>query len=253
MPPPVQEAAERVPPDYTVKPVHRAVRILKSVAASHAPLSLRRVSEMVGLPKSTVFRYLRTLTAEGLIVHDGERDLFAVDPAMLSLLPLNGQLALLRETALPHMKLLHHAVAGTIRLSVPSGAYVRSVDAVSSGMRADAWGARQLLHAPASGRSILAFLPADVRATILAPLSRDIAAGVETDAEVVRARGYAEETRGQLSITAVPIFWTGREPIGSLAAEIPLDGTGTILAEARTALFNAADAIGVSWRETALV
>ena len=41
-------------------------------------LSLQHVSVEVGLPKTTVFRYLRTLVQSGLLSYDPERDVYGV-------------------------------------------------------------------------------------------------------------------------------------------------------------------------------
>ena len=62
--------------NYTVKPVYKAVQVLLCLAEADQPLRLSEICRRVGLPKTTVFRYLYTLQVCGLVAHDPERDLY---------------------------------------------------------------------------------------------------------------------------------------------------------------------------------
>ena len=53
--------------DYIVKPVEKAIQVLQCVGAAPSAMALKEISSRVGMPKTTVFRYLRTLHAAGLI------------------------------------------------------------------------------------------------------------------------------------------------------------------------------------------
>jgi DNA-binding IclR family transcriptional regulator len=76
---------------YLVKPEMRAIQVLECAAAAASPISLKEISGRVAMPKATVFRYLHTLRACGLIAHDAERDLYRVDAGILSLVQAHGR------------------------------------------------------------------------------------------------------------------------------------------------------------------
>ena len=55
---------------YTVRSVARALDILDILQDARDGESLVTLSEKVGLPKSSVFRYLNTLEPRGYVRHD---------------------------------------------------------------------------------------------------------------------------------------------------------------------------------------
>src|SRR5262249_12062381 len=121
-----------VSPNYVVKPVERAIRVLQCAGAASSPLSLKEISARVGLPKTSVFRYLQTLRAGGLIAHDADRDLYRVGAGILSLVPQGGGLQRLREIALPHMRSLQRRFNETVNLGIVEGVNVVYIEIIES-------------------------------------------------------------------------------------------------------------------------
>ena len=246
-----EEAGRRTEADrqrsYSVGPVHRAVLVLRCVGASPVPLPLRRISGMVGLPKSTVFRYLRTLSADGLIVHDAVNDLYEVDPGIVSLLPLDGTLARIREIAEPHMTDLHGRFGGVVRLGVVRAGEIICVETVGARPPAGRRAARQPIHATCLGLSILAFLDEELRSSILATAAPAVRAGLHERLAVVRAEGFAVE-EGERGITlAAPVMRLADAPVAGLSMGLPA-GIGQPPAGAMaTALRTAAAAIAATF------
>jgi hypothetical protein len=108
---------------YIIQPVWRAIQVLQCAGSAPSPLSLKEISGRGGLPKTSVFRYLQTLKACGLIAHDADRDLYRIDAGILSLIPQSGGLQRLREIALPHTRALRRRFNETARACAcsPSG------------------------------------------------------------------------------------------------------------------------------------
>src|SRR5436305_432654 len=59
---------------YLVQPVLKAMQVLQLVCEAAEPVTLNQLVRVAGLPKTTVFRYLRTLATIGLVEHDTEAD-----------------------------------------------------------------------------------------------------------------------------------------------------------------------------------
>ena len=83
--------------DYLVKPVLKAMQVLDCICSSDQALSLQHVSVEVALPKTTVFRYLRTLVQSGLLSYDPERDVYGVGLKIITWGRSNARLRNLRD------------------------------------------------------------------------------------------------------------------------------------------------------------
>ena len=56
--------------DYMVQPVVKALQVLEYVARQGHMVSLTEIAQALNLPKTTVFRYLQTLSATSFLDHD---------------------------------------------------------------------------------------------------------------------------------------------------------------------------------------
>jgi hypothetical protein len=68
--PPQAELDQR----YVVAPVLKAIRVLHLVCEAPQPLSLNDLAVLAALPKTTVFRYLRSFLAMRMVEHDASTD-----------------------------------------------------------------------------------------------------------------------------------------------------------------------------------
>ena len=59
---------------YLVQPVLKAMQVLQIVCDATDPVSLNQLVRAAALPKTTVFRYLRTLSTLGFIEHQVDTD-----------------------------------------------------------------------------------------------------------------------------------------------------------------------------------
>ena len=69
---------KQAPGTYIVQPVLKALKVLEYVAEKGQEVTLTEVASELKLPKTTVFRYLQTLTAASFLRHDPARDRYGV-------------------------------------------------------------------------------------------------------------------------------------------------------------------------------
>jgi|GEM_PF-2388954 len=78
---------------YIVKPLLKAIEVLKCVGQLPEPLSLKDIALRVGMPRTSVFRDLRTFEAAGMIVHDKTRDLYRIDTRIIGMIMNDSEIS----------------------------------------------------------------------------------------------------------------------------------------------------------------
>ena len=159
-------------------PRHRAtdrvIDILELAAASREGLALKDVSRGVETPKSSLLPLLRTLTARGYL-EQGRAGEYRLGPKAVELGTRSRGRRDLVETARPALEALMRRTGETVFLATLTGdgtgiAYVDKVESEQIIRYSSGVGDRRPLHATASGKAILAFLPEPRRAEILESL-----------------------------------------------------------------------------------
>lgn len=148
--------------DYIVKPVYKALRILRCLGEEERELSFTEICHKVGLPKTTAFRYLYTLQKCGFVTHDPRTDLYSVGVYVWELGELAGRRFQVKEVALPLMRELRERLNETVNLGVLSESEVVYLEMVESQHRLRMQakvGSRDPVYSTALGKVILAFLP----------------------------------------------------------------------------------------------
>jgi DNA-binding IclR family transcriptional regulator len=188
---------------YLVQPVLKALQVLQLVCDAPEPVSLHQLVRDAALPKTTVFRYLRTLVTVGLVEHEPEQDRYRPGIGLWRLSHSSSPYETLRETCKPSMKRLRQRFNETINLGVLSGGEVLYLDVLESErlLRMQSHiGATDPLHSTALGKVFLAFRPANQRANLIPPTLTRVTANTITDRgellnqlEIIRTTGYAIE------------------------------------------------------------
>lgn len=216
-----------------LRTVERAAEVLRQFSCDGPALGLQELARSLGLPRSTAHRLLRSMEAAGFLVYDPESRTYRLGLWLARL----GEVAMasveLRTAARPYLQSLAAETGESALLLVVRGssAVVIDVQESQSPLRLTLpVGTPWPLHAGASNRVILAFLPAHEREEILRqPLDR-ITQRTITDPDRlrrelhwVRHRGFAysvgELTPGVAAV-AVPILADGRL-LGGLAVAGP--------------------------------
>jgi DNA-binding IclR family transcriptional regulator len=148
--------------EYSVPAIHRAVRVIELLAASHSGFSLADVCRQTGIPKSSLFRILAALEQHSIVLQDHDRKIFRLGMKLLDW----GNAALekidLKTIVHPHLIRMAHETRESYYLAILDGHEVIIID------RADnpgTWsivarlGARSPVHATASGQVLIAGLP----------------------------------------------------------------------------------------------
>ncbi len=152
----------------------RVIDILELAAESRQGLALKDVSRRVETPKSSLLPLLRTLTARGYLEqgHAGE---YRLGPRAAELGARSRGRRDLVEAARPALEDLMRRTGETVFLATLTGdstgiVYVDKVESEQIIRYSSGVGDRRPLHATASGKALLAFLPAARRAEVLESL-----------------------------------------------------------------------------------
>ncbi|WP_221031988.1 IclR family transcriptional regulator [Actomonas aquatica] len=212
----------------------RAFSILEVMARSGRPLSLAELAEESRLPKPTVHRILHSLRELGYLEPGIARGSFILSERLSSLRE-HGRDAALRTKVNPAMERLRDAFDETVNLGLLEGVYVRYAHVVETD-QALRWivkpGARDLFYTTALGRAIVAHLPEERQARLVAKVCADMPARgrsaarkrLEAELEATRERGYAleeEETVEGVACMAISLA-AHAEPLAGISVAVPV-------------------------------
>jgi DNA-binding IclR family transcriptional regulator len=198
--------------------IDRALAVLGALAEASQPMGVTEIARRVGLPKSVVHYHVSALVRNRYVEARPDRR-YGLGHAALRLGRGNHSNLEMRTRALPHMRALHHETWETVTLSVLLGRERVYIDQLVSPQEiklAVELGRPFPLHAGASGRAILAFLPGDSREALLSePLERLSShtvvdpSGLREMLESVRTSGVAisrSERHEGAAAVAAPVF-----------------------------------------------
>jgi IclR family acetate operon transcriptional repressor len=220
---------------YLVQPVVKAMQVLQLICGAAEPLTLNQLVREAGLPKTTVFRYLKTLTTIGFIEHDPAGDRYRPGLALWRLSHANGPYETLKQVVKPHMKRLRQRFNETINLGVLSGGEVLYLDVQESerSLRMQSSiGATDQLHSTSLGKVFLAFCPPERRDMLIPKSLPRMTENTITDRarlneqlEIIRTTGYAieigENEEGSYCIAA-PICDASNVAIAAMSLSAPI-------------------------------
>lgn len=220
---------------YLVQPVLKAMQVLQLVCESPEPLSLNQLVRHAMLPKTTVFRYLKTLATLGFVEHDAEADRYRPGIGLWRLSHSSSPYEALREACKPHMKRLRQRFNETINLGVLSGGEVVYLDVLESdrSLRMQSTvGATDPLHSTSLGKVFLAFRPAGQQSSLIPAELPRLTKNTITDRNalleqlgMIRATGYAieigENEEGSYCIAA-PILDHRGVAIAAMSLSAPI-------------------------------
>jgi IclR family acetate operon transcriptional repressor len=150
--------------------VRRSIGLLKAFTAERPQRGLAELARAVGLNKTTAFRMLAALEAEGMVERTPAGDAYRLGPELLLLAGRAGGAHDLRTAARAELEALAHATRETATLEVLVGRETLILDEATGGHMV---GARPSLgtswpaHATSTGKVLLAYLDGDRRASVL--------------------------------------------------------------------------------------
>ncbi|MDQ0382485.1 DNA-binding IclR family transcriptional regulator [Amycolatopsis thermophila] len=172
----------------------RGLRLLEVLAGMEQPASLHAIADAVGLPKASTYRVLRSLQSDGYIDHSGRRG-YRIGSRSLALASLIGPRPALLQRAHPLLMTLAAQAGHTATLHLRSGSHrvlvLSAAPAANPHRRDFDAGERAPLTSGCSGRAILAHLPGEHAATVIAAHARRKRSWLEHELATIRAVGYA--------------------------------------------------------------
>jgi DNA-binding IclR family transcriptional regulator len=147
-----------------VPAVRHAVGVLRRLAASPDPLPAAALARSLGVPRSTMYHLLSVLVDEGLVVHVPERHRYGLGLGVFELGSAYLRHDPLEHLARPLLARLVQDVGDTAHLAVLHGAellYLLKVQPEHPTTLVTDVGVRMPAQLAASGRALLAHLPAE--------------------------------------------------------------------------------------------
>lgn len=220
---------------------------LDAASRSQLTLSAADIISRTGLPRSSVFRDLRSLLESGFVHQDAVSKRYTLGPRMLELgMTARRQLSAEGVVAAPLLELVRQTSESVTfsLLDLPWRVCVYVIEAPSELRHFAQVGARYPLHLGAAGKVILAQLPPDVALAALKAhgVTRVQAGDVTGQLQRIRAKGYAittgERVPGSAS-AAAPVF-VGGNIFGSVAVAGPAERISPLLERYRRLVMDVA-------------
>lgn len=218
----------------SLKTIDKAIDLLWAIAHGSDSSSVEELSAEIQLPKSTTYRFLKTLQTRGFVDASAEYGKYRLGPS-LSLLSknssLNGQNGTLCEFALPIMRRLTSETGETSFLCIKSGWETICIECIESRQRIISRffvGEVRPLHVGAASKALLAFLPNQEVETLMQQKLSRVTDNTITDPDKLRkeleeirkvGRAYSDQEFivGARAISA-PVF----DELGAVAASLTL-------------------------------
>ena len=196
-------------PAYAIGSVDSAL-LLATLLQQEGAMRVTDAASRLGVSVSTAHRLLGMLVYRDFAEQLPDRR-YGPGPVLRRGPVPQASVATLRDVALPHLRTLAEAVGETANVMLLSGADVRFVATVESAQVlrvGDRTGRTLPAHLVSGGKAVLATLPAERLAAVLAPLDADAAARLERELARVRRRGFAvndQETEAGLAAVGVAV------------------------------------------------
>jgi IclR family transcriptional regulator, KDG regulon repressor len=218
----------------TTRSVGHTLDALELLASSDTPLGVSEVAERLSLSRPGAHRLLATLLDRGYAEQDETTTKYALGLRAFGLATLAASRRDLRGRAERHLRALNEATGETVHLAVYDDGHVVYLDRLESRQPVgpiSRIGARAPAHCVATGRAIIAYLPAGEIEALLAreierftdatPVTRE---EIMDDIEATRRRGWALNTgswRADVGGVAAPLRDYSGRVVASLGCCVP--------------------------------
>lgn len=229
---------------YLVKPLFKAMQVLRTVCESPTSLTLKDITELSEIPKSTVYRYLYTMQSLDVVSYDPKTETYSPGLGLWWLMQTADPFANLRNIGRNERRKLMKKFNETVNLGALTGSQVLYLEIIESSrsLRMQAKpGARDDVHSTALGKALLAFRPRSQWEALIPDkmvqrtentivVRQDMIANLER----VRRDGYAVE-RGEnedgATCIAAPILDENGASIASVSVSLPTSRASDELTE----------------------
>ncbi|MBO9479649.1 IclR family transcriptional regulator [Shimia sp. R11_0] len=219
--------------------VGKALDVLDQVAAFERPVRFGELQEKSIYPKATLYRFLQTLTNQGMLAYDSEHQTYSLGIRLVRLAHAAWTQSSLAPIARPHLDALSQASQETVHLAQLDASQVLYVDKRNArdpvAMYSQA-GKVGPAYCTGVGKVMMAFLDEATLAETIAqqsfhrftPHTLVSAEELRAELENIRARGYGfdrEEHEPGIVCVAVPILSPSGRMLGALSVTGPTSRT----------------------------
>lgn len=231
--------------------VGKALDVLDAVARYGQPV---RFSDLLGTsayPRATLYRFLQTLTSQGMLAYDKDRGTYSLGLRLVRLAHAAWATASLAPIARPYLDRLSAQTGETIHLAQMDHGQVLYVDKRNAAMPVQMFSSAGKVgpaYCTGVGKAILAFLDEETQTAMIAqqsfhpftPQTLDTPDKLRAELRTIQLRGYAldrQEHEAGIICCAAPILNRAGRAIGALSV------TSTTARSSLAALEAAADQI----------
>ncbi len=211
--------------------VGKALDVLDMVAAAGQPVRFSELLVTSAYPKATLYRLIQTLTHQGMLAYDADRQTYALGMRLVRLAHAAWATSSLAPLARPYLDELAAETGETIHLAQMDNGQVLYVDKRNAAKPVEMFaqaGKVGPAYCTGVGKAMLAYLtPAALERAIqrqsfhrFTEHTLDDAAKLKTELEAIRGRGHAfdrEEHEPGIICCAVPILTRTGRVIGALS------------------------------------
>ncbi len=211
--------------------VGKALRVLDQVAAFGRPVRFGELLEGAEFPKATLFRFVQTLTNQGMLSYDPDRQTYAPGLRLVRLAHSAWAQSTLAPIARPHVDALSRAVGETVHLAQLDHGQVIYVDKRNATRPVQMYseaGKVGPAYCTGVGKVMLAYQDAAALDRLIAQQSFHGFTGhtlttpeaLRAELLEIRARGYGfdrEEHEPEIICVAVPILAATGRVLGAMS------------------------------------
>jgi len=211
--------------------VGKALEVLDRVAAMGRPVRFTELLEGSPYPKATLYRFVQTLTNQGMLSYDPERQTYAMGIRLVRLAHAAWQQSSLAPIARPHVDALAADVGETVHLAQLDNGQVLYVDKRNATKPIEMYSSAGKVgpaYCTGVGKVMLAYLDEAILAPILEQQSyhkftEHTLVSVEAlraELRAIRQSGYGfdrEEHEPGIICVSLPILTEGGRAVGALS------------------------------------
>ncbi len=218
----------RVPGDGTVG---KALEVLDQVAAFGRPVRFGEILAGSDFPKPTLYRFVQTLTNQGMLAYDPDRQTYTLGVRLVRLAHAAWSVSSLAPIARKHIDRLSAKVGETVHLAQLDNGQVLYIDKRNATTPIEMYsqaGKVGPAFCTGVGKVMLAFLEQDHRESLIAqqsfhaftPNTITNVDALRAELGDIRANGYGfdrEEHEPRIICVAMPVLTASRRVLGAIS------------------------------------
>ena len=239
--------------------VGKALEILDMVASVGRPVRFKELQGMSDHPKASLYRFVQTLTNQGMLSYDPDRQTYSLGVRLVRLAHAAWKQSSLAPVARPFLDQLAAEVGETVHLAQMDNGQVLYVDKRNAKDPIEMFSSAGKVgpgYCTGVGKAMMAFMPEAAQDRALGQQSyyaytehtHTSAASLKVELDAIRSKGFcfdAEEHEPSIICIAAPILSDSAHLIGALSITSSTSRTSlTGLEELKPILLTTAQKIG---------